>query len=372
MKVAFVAPMKSYGGIERTLMTLVREFRRRDVTVILAMLRDSQTPYPEELPSDVAVYDLDTRSKLDGIGKVATFLRDQQPDAVITAKDHGAQVTLLARMIYHLEVPVYVTVTNMWSLVISRRVQRLFVRWLYPKADGIIAVSQGVKRDLCHHFGIPEHLVQVIYNPVETAGESGDVATVVSTAPNAPYEEADRVPVILGIGRLEPQKDFALLVRAFARLRAQRRCRLLILGEGSQRSVLESLAAELGVADDVDLPGQVSSAIPYLRGAALFALSSRWEGFGIVLAEALAAGTPVVATDCPSGPAEILEAGRFGPLVPVGDVAAFAEAMAQVLDAPPDSEVLMRAADRFAPSRVADAYLAALGIGSRASVRIRP
>lgn len=356
MKVAMIAPMKSYGGIERTFVTLANEFAKKEITTTLAMLRNSCVPYPDELSERVVVRNLRTRSKRDGIGRVADFVRVEQPDVIITAKDHGAQVVLLSRMIHRWNVPVFVTVTNMWSRVVRRPLQRLFVRWLYPKANGIIAVSSGVKDDLCDAFGLPRSQVRVIFNPVApwTPGshETG-------SSPHPWLEEGSNTPVILAIGRLEQQKDFPTLMRAFARMRMERdrSCRLIIIGEGTQREELEKLARELDIVDDFALPGKVTSAIPFLRRASLFVLSSRWEGFGIVIAEALAAGTPVVATNCASGPAEILENGRFGRLVPVGDAAALADAMREALDAPGDRENLMSAADRFAPSRIATDYL---------------
>lgn len=360
MKIALAAPMKSYGGIERTFVTLAREFERRGVTTVFALLRDSQTPYPEELSSSMWVQDLHTRSKLDGIRKVARFVRRERPDVIITAKDHGAQVVLLSRLLFRWRAPVYVTVTNMWSQVIRRPLQRRMVRWLYPKADGIVAVSGGVKSDLCNTFGLPRSAVRVIFNPVVLRACAGDQP---ATPPHPWFEQGEQVPLILGIGRLERQKDFSTLIRAFTRVRAARRSRLMILGEGSQRSLLESLIEELGLMEDVALPGQVPDVAPYLRLASLFVLSSRWEGFGIVIAEALAAGIPVVATDCRSGPAEILENGKHGELVPVGDEAALAAAIERALDASVRGAVLRGAAERFAPARIADEYLDYVGSG---------
>ena len=162
---------------------------------------------------------------------------------------------------------------------------------------------------------------------------------------------------MIGAGRLRPQKDFATLIRAFARVRASRRVRLLILGEGPLRGALERLAGEQGVAADVSFTGRVPDAPAWMARAAVFALSSAWEGFGRVLVEALAVGCPVVSTDCPSGPREILGGGAFGPLVPVGDDAALAAAIARVLDHPPDRDFLMQRADAFSLERGVDRYL---------------
>jgi glycosyltransferase involved in cell wall biosynthesis len=138
--------------------------------------------------------------------------------------------------------------------------------------------------------------------------------------------------VILGVGRLTRQKDFFTLVRAFAELRRRRRARLIILGEGEDRAGLEALVAELGLGDDVALPGFRDNAPGYMARSSLFVLSSAWEGLPTVLIEALAVGTRVVSTDCPSGPREILQDGRLGALVPVGDAPALAKAMEDALD----------------------------------------
>jgi glycosyltransferase involved in cell wall biosynthesis len=167
-------------------------------------------------------------------------------------------------------------------------------------------------------------------------------------------------PVILGVGKLKPQKDFATLLRAFATLRAGRAARLVILGEGEQRGELEALAQNLGIAADVALPGFVDNPFPYMARASLFVLSSRFEGLPGVLIQALACGCPAVSTDCPSGPAEILEGGRYGPLVPVGDAEGLARAMAETLAAPLSPDILRERAAFFSTERAACNTLAVL------------
>jgi glycosyltransferase involved in cell wall biosynthesis len=171
----------------------------------------------------------------------------------------------------------------------------------------------------------------------------------------------------MGAGRLVRQKDFPTLVRAFAQARRRRPLRLLIAGgadnparTAERQAELATLAGELGVAGDVELPGHVANPVALMARAGVFALSSAWEGFGNVLVEALACGTPVVSTDCPSGPAEILAGGRFGRLVPVADPAAMAAAIEATLAAPPDPGPLRARAQDFSAERAADAYLALL------------
>jgi glycosyltransferase involved in cell wall biosynthesis len=175
--------------------------------------------------------------------------------------------------------------------------------------------------------------VQVIYNPVITPA----VLAMAGRQPDHPWYASGQPPVVLGVGRLTPQKDFRTLVRAFAQVRRGRPARLMILGEGEERPRLEALADELGVRADVAMPGFRDDAIACMAHSAVFVLSSVFEGLPTVLIEALAAGTRVVSTDCPSGPREILQGGRLGALVGVGDVAGLAAAIVEALDRPSDA-----------------------------------
>lgn len=204
------------------------------------------------------------------------------------------------------------------------------VRLCYPWADGIVAVSEGVADDLQKVAGLPRSRIQVLANPIITAELAGQAAEPLDDpwfAPGAP-------PVILGVGALRKQKDFPTLIRAFGALRSRREARLLILGEGTERSSLESLVQELGVGADVRLPGRVANPYNYMAKAAVFVLSSAWEGMPGVLIQALASGAKVVATDCESGPRELLAGGEYGQLVPVGDSAALSAAISTSLDRP--------------------------------------
>lgn len=363
-RLAIVGPIKSWGGIEGKIVTLCREFAERGVASEIVLLRDGETPYPERLDRRVTVTHLHTRSKRDGVPAFARYLRDQRPDAVLTLKDHGAQVALLARLFARSDIPVFVKVTNTLSVVARRRLQRWLIRQLYPRADGVIGNSSGVVDDLEQSFGLPAERLYRIYNPTVTADFPQRAAVGIDHPWFAP--EAD-VPVIVGVGRFTPQKDFPLLLRAFAQVRAERPCRLVLLGDGAERGRLEREAEQLGVRADLDLPGFVSDSLPYLARASLFALSSRYEGLSNVLIEALAVGTPVVATDCPSGSAEILGEGAYGRLVPVADQQALAKALAEQLEQPQPAHVPTEAVDRFRAGPVAEQYLRTLGwLGRRA------
>jgi len=230
------------------------------------------------------------------------------------------------------------------------------IRCVYPWADAIVAVSNGVADDLSLTAGIPRERITTIYNPVVMP----ELHEKARAALNHPWFAPGTPPVLLGAGRLVAQKDFTTLIKAFARVRAVRPARLMILGEGEQRGSLEGLARELGVSADVTLPGFVLNPFPYMARASVFVLSSAWEGLPGVLIQALACGCPVVSTDCPSGPVEILENGKYGPLVPVGDDEVLAQAILSVLNTLPDRDRLRAQAAMFSMARAADQYLKVL------------
>jgi glycosyltransferase involved in cell wall biosynthesis len=237
--------------------------------------------------------------------------------------------------------------------------RRFSLRLYYRRAEGIIAVSEGVARDAAILTGLPRDRIHAIHNPTipidfdEKANEPVD----------HPWFDSDGLPVILAVGRLARPKDYPTLLRAFAILRDCLHCRLVILGEGRERTRISALAAELGISKHTDLPGYVANPFSYMRRASLFVLSSVWEGSPNVLIEALAAGAPVVSTDCENGPREILADGRYGILVPVGDPGALAEAMRTALENPPDKAFLRSATDKYRANRNAKEYLRVMGFG---------
>jgi glycosyltransferase involved in cell wall biosynthesis len=252
---------------------------------------------------------------------------------------HANLIALWASRLAGGVTPVVVTVHNTMSQStpalggLAGRLSSGLLRAFYPWAAKVVSVSQGAADDLARTSGLPRERVDVVYNPVITPA----MLALARRPPDHPWLKAGEVPVIIGVGRLTRQKDFPTLIRAFAEVRRRCPARLLILGEGEERPALEALAGELGVSDDVALPGFVENPMGYMAGSALFVLSSAWEGLPTVLIEALAAGTRVVSTDCPSGPREILRDGRLGALVPVGDAAALAQAMIGALGRPRDS-----------------------------------
>jgi glycosyltransferase involved in cell wall biosynthesis len=233
------------------------------------------------------------------------------------------------------------------------------MRRIYRQADGVIAVSRDLAEDVASITGIPVATIHVAHNPVVTP----EMFEQARAPLEHPWFREGAPPVIVGIGRLARVKNFALLIRAYARVRRELSCRLIILGEGRERRTLERLAKVLGVAGDVELAGFVENPFAYLSRARLFASASLAEGSPNALTEALALGIPVVSSDCRSGPREILQGGRYGALVPVGDEAALAVAMLGALKQSHDPEFLKQAALPYTLEGSTREYAAILGLG---------
>jgi glycosyltransferase involved in cell wall biosynthesis len=303
-------------------------------------------------------------STLGYLESLAAALQARRPYALYAANTHRNLEALFARRLAGVDTRIVVTERNAFH---DGHLQRGWagqflpglVRRMYGQADAIVAVSDGVADELAAWSGLPRAQIVTIYNPVVTneliAGQSEPV--------DHPWFQPGVPPVIMSAGRLGRAKDHPTLIRAFARVRRARLARLVIFGQGKSeaktaRSVaaLQALAGELGVADDVALPGFVANPFAYMARAAVFALSSINEGLPGVLIEGMACGCPVVSTDCPSGPAEILAGGRYGRLVPPGDDAALAAAILATLDAPPAPALLRERAGSFSVARAVDQY----------------
>jgi len=235
------------------------------------------------------------------------------------------------------------------------------MRLFYPWADKVVAVSKGVADDLVRITRLPKDKIQVIYNPVVTS----EFFIKAEEPLDHPWFKPGEPPVILGVGRLTEAKDFPTLIRAFTLVRKERPARLMILGEGEDRPKLDALVKELGLEKDVALPGFVENPYKYMKRAAVFVLSSKWEGLPTVLIEAMALGTPVVSTACPSGPSEILEGGKWGRLVPVGDVEALAKAIVEALSTSHDKYAFQRHTQLFNWDVILTYYLKVLGMESQ-------
>ena len=273
------------------------------------------------------------------------YFRRERPDAMLSALNNANVIALLARRLACVKTRLVVSERVVLSSSLAHaklwrsRLMAHFIRWVYPWADGVIAVSRGVADDLAVTIGLSRDRIDFVYNPIDLS----DVRKQAEAPFEHPWLASGERPLIVGVGRLTQQKDFPSLIRAFAKLNTQRAYSLVILGEGDQRTSLQNLIGELGLSDDVFLPGFCVNPFVWMRQSTVFVLSSAWEGLPGTLIQAMACGTPVVSTDCPSGPAEILENGKWGRLVPVGDVGAMANAIAQTLDETEHPDVVKRA-----------------------------
>lgn len=349
------------GGVDRVVFNLAEEFRDRGMAVaILVDVDNVHSPFRALLPAGVRYEVLGAQGPVARLVKLRRFLRRERPTSVMCTSFGFPNIyAVVARRLSRIPFRLMLTEHCFPSVDVAEpgplsarywffRIARFF----YPHADAIVAVSQGTAGDLAQVIGIDPGSVRTIYNPIVN-----DALHRQSHVPVAhPWFSRSAIPVVIAVGRLEPQKDFSLLIRAFARVHAQMPCRLLILGDGSERGMLTDLITELGLTDSVEMPGFAANPHAYVAKAALLVLSSRFESLANVVIEAMALGTPVVATDCPSGPAEALDGGRYGTLVPVGDVDRLADAMGAILRQRPP-RVPAAWLEQFSTASSADRYL---------------
>lgn len=354
--IALFVPDLSGGGAERVMLNLAHGFLERGITTDLVLL-NAQGAWLDKVDSRLNIHDLGVPRALNSIGPLVHYLRHQQPDALISALGQTNLAALVAKRLSTTRIPVLVTEHQSFErgreAGFRQKIFPFLARRLYPAAK-VAAVSSGVADSLAEVTGLPRQDIAVIPNPVLTDGLAELAAE--------PLPDTVRKPYVLGMGRLTGQKNFPLLLDAYRRVAAERPdLDLVILGEGPDRPELEARIAELGLAERVSLPGFQANPYPWLKQAAAFALSSDWEGLPTVLIEALALNVPVVATDCPSGPREILDGGRLGRLVPMND----APALAAALLAAAAETGNPATADDLAPYTVRSAtaaYLRALGL----------
>jgi glycosyltransferase involved in cell wall biosynthesis len=384
----FIRSLEGGGGAERMMVSLARGFQERGHRVDL-VLGSASGAFLDDVPEAVRVVELGRRSVLRAlpmllrepanalrlapafrsviphwvlgcIPDLVRYLERERPDAMLSALNYSNIAALWARRLADVQTRLVVSERNTLSYRarVGRRNEELpkLARAFYPWADAIAAVSDGVADDLAEAAAIPRARITTTYNPVV----GPEIAQLAREPLDDPWFADSEVPVVLAAGKLKPQKGLDVLLEAFARLRERRPARLVVLGEGDLRRALAQQASGLGIEKDVAFPGFVENPFRYMAAASVFVLSSRWEGLPGVLIQALACGCPVVSTDCPSGPREILDGGRYGELAPVDDPEALAEAIDRTLDRPRRAEELIRRADEYSTRRSVDRYLALL------------
>ena len=359
---AVFLPSLRGGGAERSLLAVANGIAERGFAVDL-LLAAKEGPYLADIGPRLQVVDFGVRRVASALPGLASYLRRVQPVTLLSALPHANVIALLAARVSGVRTRRFISERNILTYGIhgSGSAEKWLlpglVRLTYPWADRVIAVSSGVARDLAERLGLAAASISVVYNPVVTES----LVRKSHESMDHPWFRSGEPPVILGAGRLVPQKNFSLLLDAFAAVRVRRAARLVILGDGQLRNELELAVRRFGLEDDVLMPGFVANPFKWMKGASLFVLSSDFEGLPGVLIQAMACGTPVVSTDCPSGPAEILEDGRWGRLVPVGDASRLSLAINAALDEVVHPDVQLRAA-QFSDKHAIDGYVDVLGL----------
>ncbi len=391
-KIAVLLPSLEGGGAERSMLNLVKAFVARGRTVDLVLCK-AKGAYMGDIPAGATLVELQHTNNLLARCKAAMlnirdffallkpvlmakkiapevaridalqrYIEEHRPDVILSAMPYANLLAIWAKQKSSVNVPVVVSeriaLATHCSTPSNARKWRWhhlpeLVRRTYPGADAVTTVSTHVADDLRHNIGLDHPAITTIYNPVVDDALRTSARQSLQHAWFAP----GKPPVILGVGRLTEQKDFATLMRAFASVRASTEARLVILGEGRLREDLEALAVELGIEADVEMPGFVSNPLQYMARASVFVLSSEYEGLPGVLIQAMACGCPVVSTDCPGGSREILADGKYGALVGVGDADAMSDAVLAQLDKPMAREVLLQRAEEFSVESAVNHYL---------------
>lgn len=331
-KVSIFLPGLYGGGAERILLNLAEGFTAHGVLVDI-VLAQNEGAFTKQIPQKARMVPLREKNRnslrtITALPSLVRYLKHEKPDVLLSAL-HGNLIAVWAKILARTATKVVLTEHNTFSQenkAMYPRMQRLnaiLVRWFYPLSDEIIAVSMGVADDLARSVKINRNRIKVIYNPII----NDTLFVKASKVPGHPWYSDSHKPIAISIGRLTEQKDYSTLLDAFRIASSETDARLVILGEGEDRNSLTKKIEALGLQDIVSMPGFVDNPYAYLAHSSIFILSSRWEGLPTVLVEAMACGLPVISTDCPSGPREILKNGKYGRLIPVGDIAALSSAI---------------------------------------------
>jgi glycosyltransferase involved in cell wall biosynthesis len=347
LRLMIFRPNLADGGADRVTVTLLKylDLRRFDPTLVL-MRKEGQML--GHVPKAVRVLELGSRRLRGAWPALTRLVRAESPDVLVSTSSGGNLVVSLAQWLSGHRCRLVLSERTMFSMARKERIPwtvpiGAVKRFLYRRAHLVMAVSQGVADDLVQVLRLPRSLVRVVYNPIVDESLLDQAEQPLAH----PWFE-DGVPVVLAAGRLITQKDYPTLLEAFGQVRRSRPARLMILGEGVLRPALEALVKEMGMEQDVQLPGFVINPFPYMKRCTVFVLSSKFEGLPGVLIQAMACGAPVISTDCPSGPAEIIEPGRSGLLVPVGNADSLAREIEHLLADPQRRETLAREGQRRA------------------------
>jgi glycosyltransferase involved in cell wall biosynthesis len=346
--IAFLLRDLGQGGAERSSIRLANGLANYGMKVTLFILkRKGEILY--SINPDIQVIDIKS-----SFLRLMSEIRSMDIDFLLPI--YTSMRALLAKVILNMPLKVIISQRNMFTMdrgPAQMRFKFIRCKLLYKYADACVCISEGVAEEMRTLNLIPPNKIHVIYNSVVNK----ELLSQIDEPLNDPWFCESRDPVIMGAGRFGDQKDFATLLKAFKIVSKDRdNLKLLLLGEGKQRVMLENMVTDLGLSEKVRMPGYVSNPYHFMKKAALFVLTSRFEGFGNVVAEALACGCNVASTDCKSGPSEILKGGKYGALAKVGDPEDIAKAINVMLDNPLPKELLISRASYFSEERAVESY----------------
>lgn len=355
------------GGAERVALNLANEFAKRKIPFTL-ILRFKKGPYVKQLNSNIHVLELTANNPIIIVFKLIKACKKNQIDVLFAISRYNNILALIANFVLRKRTIIREATTfdgfykkktiNKLERVKSQLFLKL-IQFLYPKADAIVANSKDTAKDIENHISVSGNKIVVINNPL--------IDDQIQTQSNQPVDDEyfsnTSTPRIISAGRLVYQKNFQHLIKSFALLKkTMPSASLTILGEGPQETQLKELVKQLDLGNDVCFLGFVDNPYKYLKHADVFVLSSIFEGFGNVLVESLAIGLPVVSTNCPGGPREILDNGKFGALVPVNDEKAMSIAIIRVLAAKTDKQKLIDRSKIYSIEKITDKYFEVLSI----------
>lgn len=347
--ICFYLPSLAGGGAEKLFIDLANHYGKAGLRVTIVCAK-AEGPYLQRIRPEVELVDLKSSRVVFSIIPLWRYLGSENPDAIMANMSYANIALIIASMLPS-RFNGRVIVEEVAQLERGRELRNAFresivmvlMKLLYTKADSVIGITKCISEQIGRMTRVGMDKIKTIPGLVDIK----EITKHENEDQDHPWLSEKQVPVIIAIGRFLPEKDFHSLLKAFSKLRERRSARLIILGEGKQRPELEELAIELKISEDVSMPGFTNNPGAFLSRSDLFVLSSRFEGFGIVVIEAMAVGCNVVTTDCSTGPIDIVGNGQYGTVVPVGDVDAMATAMEYRLDNPIDSEALRARAREF-------------------------
>jgi len=367
VKALFFIPSLEGGGAERVMADILHHINRERIEPVLVLLYPYENSlYKEYLPGDIKIIVVEraSDSPFHKIKQYTTFLKivyDEKPHVIISMLTHCNIMAISTKLLFGRKIIIgeHITLSEAIKTKAGRRMLWFptahLVKMFYRFADKIIAVSEGVKADLIEEFKIPPRNIQVIYNPIDL--------NRITALCNCPVEHnffKEAGLVLLSVGRLVPQKGFDILLKAFSRIVNKIEARLIILGEGPEKESLSRLAKDLSIEEKVSFLGFQNNPYKFLSKANVFVLSSRFEGLPMVILEAMACNTPIISTDCKSGPREILQGGKCGLLVSPEDADALSMALLKLLKAKNLRESFSRLgkqrAEEFAVKKIVAQY----------------